>query len=121
MFYHNTLSLMTAKATVTWMKEKGIYKRWLLPLGINKGTVFENRVIGNLPEMMPMDVSLNKDVDDAVSFHVSLTYNLSNEDPKFFRCPPQSEEPVHTFGYGRQYHRLVELLKTQTSFCMPSR
>ena len=36
MFYHDALSLMTAKDTIAWMKEKGIYKRWILPvLGLN--------------------------------------------------------------------------------------
>ena len=35
-FYHDALLLMTTKDTITWMKEIGIYKRWLLPLEINK-------------------------------------------------------------------------------------
>ena len=39
-FYHDALSLMTANRTITWMKEQGYYKRWVLPLGINKGTLF---------------------------------------------------------------------------------
>jgi hypothetical protein len=31
LFWHDALSLMTAKDTVVWMKEKGYYKRWILP------------------------------------------------------------------------------------------
>ena len=30
-FWHDALSLMTAKETVAWMKEKGYYHHWLLP------------------------------------------------------------------------------------------
>ena len=89
-FYHDALSLMTAKTTITWMKEQGYYKRWVLPLGINKGTPFFGRPIGNSPEMMPMDSSLNKDVDDEVWYHVSLTTTLSEENPlKFSMSTPK--------------------------------
>ena len=83
-YYHDALSLKTAKQTVEWMKAKGIYKHWLLPLEINKGTVYENRPVGNSPEMMPLDSSLNKDHDDVVRFHMALTAHLSEEDPRKF-------------------------------------
>lgn len=78
-FYHDALSLMTASATTTWMKEQGYYSRWLLPLEINRGTCFFGRPVGNSPEMMPMDSSLNKDVDDEVSYHCSLTSTLPED------------------------------------------
>ena len=83
-YYHDALSLKTAKATVTWMKNNGVYSRWLLPLEINMGTVYENRPVGNSPEMMPMDNTLNKDHDDEVRFHISLTSHLKEDDPKKF-------------------------------------
>ena len=36
LFFHDALSLMTAKETVRWMKEKDLYKHWILPaLGLN--------------------------------------------------------------------------------------
>jgi hypothetical protein len=31
MFYHDALSLMTAKETIRWMQEKDYLKRWILP------------------------------------------------------------------------------------------
>jgi hypothetical protein len=30
-FWHDALSLLTAKETVSWMKDMGNYDRWLLP------------------------------------------------------------------------------------------
>ena len=30
-FWHEALSLMTAKETISWMKENGLYNCWLLP------------------------------------------------------------------------------------------
>jgi hypothetical protein len=31
-FYHDVLSLMTAKDTIQWMRDKGYYKHWVLPV-----------------------------------------------------------------------------------------
>ena len=52
------------------MKLKGYYKDWvLLKQGLNNGTVLKGCPVGNNPEMMPWDCSLNKDVDDAFQQH----------------------------------------------------
>ena len=41
-FYHDALSLMTAKETRKWMSEKGFMKKWLVPQnGVNGGTRYE--------------------------------------------------------------------------------
>ena len=73
---------MTAGEAITWMKQTNIYHRWLLPIGINGGTVFFGRPVGNLSEMMPMDCYLNKDHDDALVAHIFHTYHLENDDEK---------------------------------------
>jgi len=84
-FYHNALSLMTAKDTVKWMKEMGYYEHWLLPTeDVNKDTRYANHPVGNSPEFMPMDCHLNKDLDDDVRRHVALTYSLPIEDIRKF-------------------------------------
>ena len=84
-FYHDALSQMTAKTTVAWMKEKGYYKRWLIPqLGCNEGTIFQNRPVGNSPEFMPLDMSLNNDVQLALSLHCAITAHLPDDDPRKF-------------------------------------
>ena len=50
-FYHDALITLTAKSTFVWMKEKGYYSRWLIPqLGLNGGTVYVYRPVGNRPE-----------------------------------------------------------------------
>ena len=59
-FYHNALSQITAKLTVNWMKEKGYYKRWLIPKnGLNNGAIYKRRPVGNRPGFMPLDNNLN--------------------------------------------------------------
>jgi len=76
---------MTANDTVAWMKEQNIHKHWFLPeLDVNSGTCYEGRPIGNSPEMMPLDASLNKDVDDGVHSHIVFTEGLASEDPRKF-------------------------------------
>eukprot|EP00957_Ditylum_brightwellii_P192008 14617104-Ditylum_brightwellii.AAC.1 len=38
-FYHGAFSLMTAKETLDWMREKEMLKHWILPeQNLNKGT-----------------------------------------------------------------------------------
>ena len=68
-FYHNALSLMTAAATLKWMREKTVngqksyYQKWLIPqLGLNKGTIYEGRSVEKSPKCMPLDNSFNADV-----------------------------------------------------------
>jgi hypothetical protein len=77
-FYHDSLSLLTAKDTISWMKTKGYYDRWIHPqLDVNaEFTRYRDNPPGNSPEMMPMDVSLNKDIHESVSRHCSLSRAL---------------------------------------------
>ena len=80
-FYHDALSLLTAKGTVDWMREKNYLKHWILPLGtLNEKTRFTNLPVGNSPEFMPLDTSLNKDVDDCVKRHIAITLDLQKDD-----------------------------------------
>ena len=84
-FYHDALSQMTAKSTVQWMKQKNYYKRWLIPQnGLNAGTRYENRPVGNRPEFMPLDNSLNADIQYSLSLHCALTAHLNDEDDRKF-------------------------------------
>ena len=60
---HDALLLMTAKDAVNLMKEKGYLHRWLLPLnGLQDGTPYAGRHVGNIPEFMPLDNILNRDI-----------------------------------------------------------
>ena len=95
LFFHDALSLMTAKQSVQWMKETNIYKHWILPeLGCNDlvgehKNCYANRPVGNSPELMCLDMSLNKDVRESFRMHVSINQKLDKEDPRQFSslCP----------------------------------
>ena len=67
------------------MKDKGYYKRWLIPqLGCNENIVFQNRPVGNSPKFMPLDMSLNNDIQLNFSLHCAITGHLSDDDPRKF-------------------------------------
>ena len=85
-FYHDALSQLTAKSTVRWMKEKGYYERWLIPqLGLNSWLkYYANRSVGNRPEFMPLDNSLNADIQYALSLHCAITMYLEDDDERKF-------------------------------------
>ena len=56
------------------MKEKGYLHRWLLPLnGLQDGTPYAGRPVGNSPEFMPLDNSLNRDILQPLRFHCVLS------------------------------------------------
>jgi hypothetical protein len=74
---HDSLTQMTdAAACRRWMRKKGAWKRWMKPeLGLNDCVPFINkngvaetttrykkRPVGDQPELMPHDQSLNYDV-----------------------------------------------------------
>ena len=74
---HNALVLMTAKETLNWMKEKMYLHRWLLILdGLQDGTPYAVRPVGNSPEFMPLDNSLNRDILQSLRFHCVLSHAI---------------------------------------------
>jgi hypothetical protein len=80
---------MTATFTIEWMRKKDYLRRWLLPvnqLGADDKDLkaYLNRPVGNSPEMMPWDCSLNKDLKDAVMQHVCYTCHLPEDDKRKF-------------------------------------
>jgi hypothetical protein len=89
MFYHDALSLMTAKDTVKWMKEKDYLKRWILPMeGLHQWDKdlksYFGRPVGNSPENMPLDTSLNNDIHQKVEEHVLFTLEMDTEQEEKF-------------------------------------
>ena len=74
---HDALVLMTSKETINWMKEKVYLHRWLLPLnGLQDGTPYSGRPVGNSPEFMPLDNSLNIDILQSLRFHCVLSHAI---------------------------------------------
>ncbi len=95
--YHDALSLMTDKECRTWMKGQFIRgdsgpifydNKWILPMhGLNdKFKKFRDRPIGNLPEMMPLDSCLNKDLHEHIATHIimSLLSGTNRNDDRLF-------------------------------------
>ena len=71
---HDALVLRTSKETIKWMKEKNYFHRWLLPMnGLQDGTPYAVRPVGNIPEFMPLDNSLNRDILNYLRFHCILS------------------------------------------------
>ena len=83
MLYHDALSLMTSKECKKIMEERGILDRWILSeLVLNGGTPYANRTVGNSPEIMPLDCSLNKDIHEGVRRYCIYTCKLDRDDNK---------------------------------------
>jgi hypothetical protein len=84
------MRILSDKQTIAWMKTKMIrgrsyYERWIHPLlDLNAGTYYAMRPPGDSPALMPMDASLNKDVDDAFNDHCGFTLHLPDDDPRKF-------------------------------------
>jgi hypothetical protein len=110
MFYHDALSLMTAKDTIKWMQEKDYLKRWILPMGglhqwDNDLKAYFGRPIGNSPENMPLDTSLNNDVHQKVDQHVLITRHMDSKDEEKFDL----STPVKGWS---AYKRVLETVPT---------
>ena len=71
---HYALVLMTTKEMFEWMKEKNYFHRWLLPMNVlQDGTPYDGRSVGNSPEIMPLDNSLNRGILQSLRFHCVLS------------------------------------------------
>ena len=71
---HDALVLMTEKETIEWMKEKNYFHLWLLTMnGLQDVTPYDGRHVGNSPEFMPLDNSLNRDILNSLRFHFILS------------------------------------------------
>ena len=97
LIYHDALTQMTDSRCVQWMREVGIYSRWIKPeIGCNAVITVEKdgvmksssrysfRPIGNSPEMNPLDNSLFRDFRLNLSLNVAASWFLEKNDPKKF-------------------------------------
>ena len=89
-WYHNLLSMLTAKETRVEMECCGILCHWILPEnGLNAGTKYAHCPVGNCPEFMPWDCSLLKYFLDSLMQHVQLTSHLPKDHPQQFKITLQ--------------------------------
>jgi hypothetical protein len=105
-FYHDALLLMVCSETKNWMEGEGYLKHWVLPeCGLQTGDLkeYDGRPIGNMPEMQPLDCTLNKDGHDGVQSHCAATAHIPDDDsdPRTFS--------ISTPARGnRAYFRVLE-------------
>ena len=69
------------------MKEKGVYDCWIKPPpGMQAGDLktYDERPVGDSPEFMPWDTSLNNDLHLAIKRHVLLTKEFETGNAKKF-------------------------------------
>ena len=88
-FFHDALSLMTAKETVEWMRQKDYLKRWILPeqqLHFHDPQLkrYRYRPTGDGAELMSWDNSLNKDTHECTNWHIQLTTDYDDDDARKF-------------------------------------
>ena len=56
------------------MKDKNYYHCWLLPMnGLQDGTPYDGRPVGNIPKFMPLENSLNRYILNSLRFHCVLS------------------------------------------------
>jgi hypothetical protein len=76
-------------------ERKGYFERWILPANMLHNDdaslkYYYCKPVGNSPEMMPWDTSLNQDVKCAVDRHVMNTADFSEDDQlKFSLSTPK--------------------------------
>ena len=76
---HDAFVLMTGKETINWMRQNGYLHRWLLPHnGLYNRTPYAGRPVGNSPEFMPLDNSLNHDILHSLHMHSFLSCYILN-------------------------------------------
>ena len=74
---HDALVLMTVKGKITRMKDKNYFHSWLLPMNeLQDGTPYDGRPVGNSPEFMTLNNSLNIDILHSLRFHCVLIHFL---------------------------------------------
>jgi hypothetical protein len=102
---HDALTQMCDAACKKWMKENGYWERWVKPeLALNSiieiigengkpvvSTRYRERPVGDSPELMPHDSSLNWDVDVSNRMHVLFTKHLPNSDERKIRLDTPKE------------------------------
>ena len=97
---HDALKQMCDTTCRAWMEEKGYWKRWITPVLECNDVIsifcpekqktltckrYAGRPVGNQPELMPLDASLNWDIDCSLNMHVLLTTHLPATHPEKYR------------------------------------
>jgi len=114
-FFHDALSQLSDKRTKAWMQENGYLKRWLLPVnGCCAGTCYFGRPVGNTPEVMPWDCSLNRDIHCRVSQYESMSRWIKEGHPLWSKRFTTANQKQMVSSYMR-------VLDPETGVCPSSK
>ena len=115
---HDDLVFMTSKETINWMVQNGYLHRWLLPMnGLQDGNPYAGRPVGNSPEFMHLDNSLNRDILNSLRIHSVLScYILDGEETDeeernmcfIYSTPREIPEGCSIYGI-RKWEQLLEV------------
>ena len=105
---------MAEKDTVMWAEQHGYYECWLLPQWkINKDiSTFKGCPVGNLPEFIPLDNSLDNDIQASMSLHCSITSHLPDIDPEILSSTHINAPSQHQIEYRVPYVKYTTQLAT---------
>ena len=98
---------MAAYRTVEWMKR-------ISQKGCNIGIIHTNHPVGNSPEFMTLDNSLNHDIQGNLSLHYAVTAHLPDDDSRKFsmRIPSTIVEGIgKIWRWRRIFQNLSELCR----------
>ena len=77
--FQDALVLMIAKEKINWMIKNGYLHLWLLPLnGLQDGTPYAGRLVGNIPEFMPLDNLSDRDILHSLRMHSVLSRYIAD-------------------------------------------
>ena len=84
--YHDALGSWWTKAAQQRIEDRGMKDRQCRSLGpTNKGTRYFGKLVGNSPELMPLDNNLFADLMAAVRWNMACTFFLPEDDPRKFK------------------------------------
>ena len=120
--YHDALSQITHDSCVKWMQETkvpgentSVYKRFINPvhrLNDMYGSRWAGRLVGNSPEVMPLDTSLFQDVKEAVRKHVAMSLTIRKPGIKDNRLFLTSTPKEAWHAYSRVFDPLSGVAPT---------
>jgi hypothetical protein len=116
-FYHDSLSLFTSRECRNYMERTEccgttIFKKWLKPQNdINKGTIYHGRYVGNSPEFIPLDNSLNYDLQLSHKYHCAVTAHLADTDKRKFSLstPLRITRGIKKSGNMKSVHLILNV------------
>ena len=89
---HDALSAWWEKEAQDYIASRGFKDRQLRAWGsTNRGTRYHHSLVGNRPEMMPLDAHLFADLKTAVGRHVVITAGLDEDDGTRFKIGTPGE------------------------------